>query len=88
MMKGNYNMEKTSSLCLQLQRISYAYGTRSILRDIDLTLHGGEITVLIGPNGAGKTTLMHLIAGMKPTQQGSISLNDQTVHWEDKPYKQ
>lgn len=81
-------MEKNLDLYLQLQRIGYAYGTNSILRDIDLTLHGGEITVLIGPNGAGKTTLMHLIAGMKPTQQGTISLNDQTVHGEDELYKQ
>ncbi|GJM68605.1 hypothetical protein HMSSN036_08210 [Paenibacillus macerans] len=35
---------------------------------------GGEITVLLGPNGAGKTTLLHLLAGMKPAQQGSIWL--------------
>lgn len=81
-------MESNVSLSLQLQQVSHSYGTKSILHAIDLTLHGGEITVLLGPNGAGKTTLMHLIAGMKPAQQGSILLNQQAMHWQDQSYKQ
>jgi len=76
------------NLCLQLQQMSYDYGTNQILKDLDLTLHGGQITVLLGANGAGKTTLMHLIAGMRPLRQGSILLNDQKIDWEDVAYKQ
>ncbi|WP_055108597.1 ABC transporter ATP-binding protein [Paenibacillus ihumii] len=80
-------MEKNIALSLQLKQVSYAYGGKRILHNIDWTLQGGEITVLLGPNGAGKTTLLHLLAGMKPTQQGSILLNQQVVHWQDQQYK-
>ena len=34
------------------------------LRDIDLSIHSGEILGLVGPNGAGKTTLLHAMAGL------------------------
>lgn len=65
-------MQTNLALSLQLQQVSYAYEDKRILHGIDWTLQGGEITVLLGPNGAGKTTLLHLLAGMKPAQQGSI----------------
>ncbi|MFD3261619.1 ATP-binding cassette domain-containing protein [Paenibacillus lentus] len=80
-------MEKNLALSLQLKQVSYGYGGKRILHNIDWILQGGEITVLLGPNGAGKTTLLHLLAGMKPTQQGSILLNQQVVHWQDQQYK-
>ncbi|RWS05541.1 ATP-binding cassette sub-family A member 1-like protein, partial [Dinothrombium tinctorium] len=38
------------------------------LKNINLKLYYGQITVLLGPNGAGKTTFMNIISGMyKPT---------------------
>lgn len=80
-------MQTNLALSLQLQQVSYAYEDKRILHGIDWTLQGGEITVLLGPNGAGKTTLLHLLAGMKPVQQGSILLGRQAVHWHDQQYK-
>jgi ABC-2 type transport system ATP-binding protein len=48
------------------------YGTRWAIRDVDLTLHAGDVLGFIGPNGAGKTTLMKLMAGLSRASAGEI----------------
>ncbi len=47
--------------------LSFAYGSRAVLRNVDLTLLAGRVTGLLGPNGAGKTTLLKAIAGLLPS---------------------
>jgi zinc transport system ATP-binding protein len=65
---------------VDVQNVAYSDGQRSILHDINLQLHPGEIVSIVGPNGAGKTTLIKLIVGLlQPTQgrihyQGNISI--------------
>ncbi len=46
---------------------------RTVLRDLALALHPGEVVALIGPNGAGKSTLMRALAGLLPVD-GHIRL--------------
>ncbi|MBR4027567.1 MAG: ATP-binding cassette domain-containing protein [Lachnospiraceae bacterium] len=51
-----------------------------LLKDIQLTLHSGNVYGLRGRNGSGKTVLMKCICGfMKPTQ-GTISVNGKLIH--------
>jgi len=45
-----------------------------ILKDVNVTLEKGTITVIIGPNGAGKSTLIKAIAGLVSVSAGSIQL--------------
>jgi zinc transport system ATP-binding protein len=47
----------------------------TILRDVDLHIHCGEVTALIGPNGAGKTTLFQALLGLTPFH-GQIAYTD------------
>ncbi|MGB6852420.1 MAG: ABC transporter ATP-binding protein [Thermoanaerobaculia bacterium] len=42
----------------------------------ELVIEQGERVALIGPSGCGKTTLLHLIAGIRTPQSGSVSTND------------
>ena len=51
--------------------VSYAYDEEgpSVIQDVNLTIHRGDIVALLGPNGAGKTTLIkHAIGLLKPGQ--------------------
>lgn len=60
------------SCCLRIQNLSVKIGPNSILRDIDLHIHCGEMIALIGPNGAGKSTLLKAILGQQESS-GIIS---------------
>jgi len=61
-----------SAPLLELRGLRKSFDARSLL-DIDrLSIEQGGAYVLTGANGCGKTTLMRIIAGLEPTQQGSI----------------
>ena len=51
------------SCCLRVQDLSVKIGNNTILQDISLHAHCGEMIALIGPNGAGKSTLLKAIYG-------------------------
>jgi len=44
------------------------------LRDVDLSLDGGELTVLLGPSGSGKTTLLSILGCMLTPNQGTVQI--------------
>jgi sulfate-transporting ATPase len=50
------------------------YGKVTIVRELDLEVHAGEVVALIGPNGAGKSTTMRTLAGMQPALSGEVLL--------------
>jgi ABC-2 type transport system ATP-binding protein len=53
-------------------RKRYAGGLLA-LKDIELTIHRGEIFALLGPNGAGKTTLINVICGIVTPTAGTVA---------------
>lgn len=64
---------------LHLDNISVAYGDRTVVRDISISLGNDEILMLVGPTGCGKTTILNAIAGLVPLSAGQISLRDWTA---------
>lgn len=61
-----------SDPCIDISHVSYRYGQRRALNDLELQIAAGEIFALLGPNGGGKTTLFRLISTLIPLQEGSI----------------
>src|SRR3954468_47519 len=49
-----------------------AYGDRTVLDGLDLTVHAGEIFGILGPNGAGKTTAGEVLQGLRPYDAGRV----------------
>lgn len=60
---------------VEVSRVSFAYSTDTVIRDLDLCIQKGEMVGLIGPNGAGKTTLIRLISGILEPKHGDIRLD-------------
>jgi len=57
-------MEKACGLhCIKINNIGVKFGKDTILKNINIHVHCGELTVIIGRNGAGKTTLLKAILG-------------------------
>jgi ABC-2 type transport system ATP-binding protein len=57
----------------------YPRAAQFALDDVTFNVERGEVLGLLGPNGAGKTTLISHLAGILPLQQGSISVDGQTL---------
>ncbi|EEX64702.1 heme ABC transporter ATP-binding protein [Vibrio metoecus] len=51
------------TIAIQGSDLCVAYGSRSVLDHVDITLRRGEVAALLGPNGAGKSTLLKLLCG-------------------------
>lgn len=47
---------------LSLKALKKTFGSRSILKSVDLELKDGEVIAINGPNGSGKTTLLRILA--------------------------
>ena len=56
----------------EVKNLSFKYGNRYILTNLNFSLNKGEIVGLVGNNGAGKTTLMKVISGILPRFEGEI----------------
>ena len=60
-------MLRHCDLChIDLDRISVRRGGQTLLQDVSMHIHCGQLTVLIGQNGAGKTTLIKALLGQLP----------------------
>ncbi len=60
------------------------YGEMHALKQIDLTIHEGEVVVVIGPSGSGKSTLIRTINRLEPIQEGEIRIDGQLLPEEGK----
>lgn len=45
----------------------------TVLRDIDLSVHRGEIVSVVGPSGAGKSTLLQILGSLSRPDSGSVT---------------
>ncbi|HUN94118.1 MAG TPA: ABC transporter ATP-binding protein [Burkholderiaceae bacterium] len=67
-----------------LERVTFGYDQRTILRDITATFPRGKVVAIMGGSGSGKTTMLRLIAGVITPQQGTITVAGQPVDTSDR----
>ncbi len=59
---------------IELIGVSKCYGSKTVVQNVDLTVHPGERLVMIGHNGAGKTTLMKMMLGLTRPSSGQVQV--------------
>ena len=60
---------------LVLENVSFYYGDKQILRDININIQKGKTIALVGPSGGGKSTLMDLIPRFHDPKSGSLKID-------------
>ena len=65
-------MAEGSSTIVDLQRVEVQFGAIRALDGVDFAVGRGECVGLVGHNGAGKSTLMHVLAGTRTPDSGTV----------------
>ena len=73
------------SALINLEGVAKSFRTsdgtaRSVLENVNFTLHDGEIVALLGKSGSGKSTLLRIIAGLIPADQGLVNYREKNIY--------
>lgn len=64
---------------IEIQNLHKKFGKNQVLTGLDLNIEKGGIFAVLGPNGSGKTTLIKGILGMVVPNQGTISIDGNSI---------
>jgi len=72
---------------IEANEISVGYGSRVLVKDLDLLLPKGSVTAFIGSNGSGKSSLMRVLNGLQDPLSGKVSWNGRPISEFDRKEK-
>ncbi len=71
------------SIAIEVDRLNFSFGrgvlTQSVLKNVTISIHQGEIVLITGPSGSGKTTFLTIIGGLRQAFYGSVIVLDQQL---------
>lgn len=80
--------QASAAHAIRIENLRKSFGTGAeaasrephyIIKDVNLTIKGGEFFILLGPSGCGKSTLLNMIAGFIGKTEGKIALGEQEI---------
>ena len=64
---------------LRTENVVKIYRSRTVVKEVSVSVQQGEIVGLLGPNGAGKTTTFYMIVGIIKPYSGRVFLDDREI---------
>jgi phospholipid/cholesterol/gamma-HCH transport system ATP-binding protein len=65
---------------VEISNLNFGYGSRLVLKGINLTVPKGSLVAIMGLSGCGKTTLLRLIGGQLQARDGSVTVAGQRLN--------
>ncbi len=69
-----HQQTRSGNLVVDAEKVSFAYGDNTVIREFSTTIMRGDKIGIIGPNGAGKTTMLRVLLGQLSPTQGTVRL--------------
>ena len=64
---------------VEIENVVFGYGSRPVLKGVNLTARRGQVVAIMGSSGCGKTTLLRLIGGQIRPDQGQVRVAGESV---------
>ena len=64
---------------VEIRNLTYAYGQRPVLQDIDMAIPRGKVVAIMGISGSGKTTILRLIGGVLRARRGEVLFDGERI---------
>lgn len=64
-----------TQITLKAENLAKSYKSRTVVKDVSLSVNTGQVVGLLGPNGAGKTTTFYMVVGLVKSDKGRIFID-------------
>ncbi|UGA52366.1 MULTISPECIES: ABC transporter ATP-binding protein [Dickeya] len=73
----------STTITINARHVSHSFTTgkvvQPVVKEVDLQIAAGELTLIIGPSGSGKSTLLAILSGLLRPQSGQVFINGQDI---------
>ena len=69
------NLIQDEKVDVEVKNLSFSYGEKEILKDLNMKIKSNKITAIVGESGCGKSTLAKLVGGFERNYDGEILYN-------------
>lgn len=69
------NLIQDEKVDVEVKNLSFSYGGKEILKDLNMKIKSNKITAIVGESGCGKSTLAKLVGGFERNYDGEILYN-------------
>ena len=76
----NSGDEATLHDAITFNKVSFNYGSKSVLRQVDLDIKAGDFITIVGPSGGGKTTLTDMLLRFNKPDTGTIKIDGKDIN--------
>lgn len=72
---------------ISIRGVRKSFGSKEVLRGVDLEVENGEVACITGPNGAGKSTLLRILSTLLSPDEGEIRMDGEDPFRNPRPFR-
>ncbi|WP_261833219.1 heme ABC transporter ATP-binding protein/permease CydC [Vibrio ishigakensis] len=77
--ENSEHLETSTAPAIEFNKVSFAYDKADVLKELSLTIKGGNKVAILGKTGSGKSTLLQLLNRFWDVQGGEVRIGDRAI---------